>query len=304
MGSKKSKTIAVSYKYFGTYGTREITTMSTLKIWASTFKALLTNVRALLIFIALYALLLVSFYFFISTREATAWQVLVTYVLLLLVPIQFFVLQAAILNHTREQKFHWPQIGRDALKLIAVTIPIVLIGWGLWWLLNKWQFRYPAPLPPITFTSGPPKPQPMHWPTTLFATLRFLLFAVALPLATIHLWIEITARDVRSSFEGGAKGLFKRIGNSLARAFSSNSVFTYVLGLIFFVFLPYAIFFVPITIKGTKTDFAVFILRLVVAFALILIGWVVMLITLTRMNDASPPPRLEPASQLPVEAAA
>lgn len=275
--------------------------MNTVKLFWQSIRQALTNTRALLIFVALYALLLVSFYFFISTREATAWQVLVTYLLLLLVPLEFFVLQASILNHAREEKFSWSQIVRDALKLIAITIPIIIIGWGLWWLLNKWQGRYPAPLPPITFATGPPKPQPMHWPTTIFATLRFLLFAVALALATIHLWIEIT---VRGSSSAGAKGLLHRVARSLSRAFSADSVFTYILGLVFFVFLPYAIFFVPITIKGNKTDFAVFILRLVVAFALILVGWVVMLTTLTRINDASPPPRREPAKALPAEAAA
>jgi hypothetical protein len=264
---------------------------TTLRLWFQTFRALLTNLRALVIFIALYALLLVSFYFFISTREATAWQVLVTYVLLLLVPLEFFVLQAAVFYHAREHKFHWPQIVRDALKLIAITIPIMLIGWGLWWLLYKWQGRYPPPLPPITFAPGPPKPQPMHWPTTIFGTLRFLLFAVALPLATIHLWIGITARDVGSFFAGGVKGFLKRIGNSLARGFSSDSVFTYILGLIFFVFVPYAIFFVPVTIKGNKTDFAVFILRLVVAFAFMLIGWVVTIATLTRSASSAPEAR-------------
>lgn len=263
-------------------------TMITIKQFFATLRATFTNARALLILVALYALLLVSFYFFISTREATAWQVLVTYVLLLLLPVEFFVLQASILNHAREQKFRWSQIGRDALKLIAVTIPIIIIGWALWWLLNKWQGRYLAPLPPITFAPGPPKQQPMHWPTTIFATLRFLLFVAVLPLATIHLWIEVTARDVRSSFAGGVKGFFKRIGSSLARAFSSDSVFTYILGLIFFVFLPYAIFFVPFTIKGNKTDFAVFILRLVLAFAFMLIGWVVTIATLTRSASGAP----------------
>jgi hypothetical protein len=276
--------------------------MITIKQFFATLRATFTNVRALVIFIALYALLLVSFYFFISTREATAWQVLATYVLLLLVPIEFFVLQAAILDHARAHRFRWSQIGRDALKLIAITITIMLIGWGLWWLLNKWQGRYPAPLPPITFAPGPPKPQTMHWPSTIFATLRFLVFAVALPLATIHLWIEITARDVRSFFAGGVKGFLQRTGNSLARGFSSDSVFTYILGLIFFVFVPYAIFFVPVTIKGNKTDFGVFILRLVVAFALILIGWVVMLTTLTRIRDTSPTP--EPVSPPEISAEA
>ena len=58
--------------------------ITTLRLWFESLRRTLTNLRALGIFIALYALLLVSFYFFISTREATVWQVLVTYALLLL----------------------------------------------------------------------------------------------------------------------------------------------------------------------------------------------------------------------------
>ena len=204
----------------------------TLKTWTRETKSLLTNPRALAIMAALYAVLLASLYGFISIREATLLQVSLTMLLLVLMPLEFFVLQAAILQHARLGKFHWAQILRDAIKLAVVTIPIVLLGFGINYLLNKWQAHYLAPEPAFILPGAkPPAPQPLHWPTVLFATARLLLLGVVLPLATIHLWIETTARDVRSSFSGGAKTLLQRIGRALARAFEFDSVLTYALGL-------------------------------------------------------------------------
>jgi hypothetical protein len=260
---------------------------ATLKTWFETTKALLTNGRALSIFAALYALLLASLYGFIATREATVWQVTVTLFLLVLVPLEFFVLQSAILNHAREAKFRWAQIVRDAIKLAVVTIPILLLTWALWALLNKWQLRFPAPHPPITFPATAPKVQPIYWPSLIFATVRCLLFGVALPLAAIHLWIEVAGRKVRDAVGGGGQAILKRLGNALARAFASESVLTYALGLIFFVAVPYALLFIPFTVKGNKTDFAVFIARLVPAFLFMLIGWIVTLTTLARETTSS-----------------
>lgn len=250
-------------------------------------RAVLTNLRALAIFAALYALLLASLYGFIVTREATVWQVTVTLLLLVLVPAEFFVLQSAILNHAREPKLRWSQILRDAIKLAIVTVPILLLAWALWALLNKWQLRFPAPHPPITFPATAPRLQPMHWPSLVFATVRCLLFGVALPLAAIHLWIEVAGRNVRDVVGGGGQAVLKRIGNVFARAFASESVFTYALGLIFFVAVPYALLFIAFTVKGNKTDFAVFIARLVLGFLFTLIGWVVTLTALTRESTAS-----------------
>ena len=247
---------------------------TTLKTWVESTKATLTNLRALAIFAALYVLLLVSLYGFIATREATVWQVTVTLILLVLVPAEFFVLQSAILNHVREQKFRWAQILRDAIKLAVITVPILLLAWALWALLNKWQLRFPVPHPPITFPAAAPRVQPTHWPSLVFATMRGILFGVALPLAAIHLWIEVAGRSVRDTFSGGGQAVLKRIGNVFARAFASESVLTYALGLIFFVAIPYALLFIPFSVKGTKTDFAVFIMRLVLAFLFMLIGWV------------------------------
>lgn len=256
---------------------------TTLKIWFDSLRTTLTSARTLIL-VGLYALLLVSFYFFIATREATVWQVFVTYVLLLLVPAEFFVLQATILQFAREHRFALKQIGVIALKLAVVTIPIVIVGAFVWWLMNKLQARFPAPPAPIVFAPTPPKAQLIHWPTLIITTLKFVLFGIAFPLAAIHLWIEAAACDVRASFAGGAKTIFGTIGRALGRAFSSESAFVYGLGLILFVLGPYVILLPRLPFKGAKTAFAMFSVQVIVAFALILIGWIVTVTTLARAN--------------------
>src|SRR5258707_12372975 len=103
-------------------------TMTTIRQFLQTTRATVTNNRALGIFAALYALLLASLYGFIATREATVWQVTVTLFLLVLVPLEFFVLQSAILNNAREPKFRWAQILRDAMKLAGCTVTVILLA--------------------------------------------------------------------------------------------------------------------------------------------------------------------------------
>jgi len=279
--------------------------MTTIRTFIDSVRALVTNPRALVILAVLYALLLATLYGFISTREATLWQVTITFVFFVLIPLEFFVLQAAILQHARLQKLRWAQILRDAITLAVVTIPIILLGFAISYLLNKWQAHHLAPEPALTLPSAkaPPAPPPLHWPTVLFATARLLILGIMLPLAAIHLWIEVTVLDVRSSFAGGVKTVLQRIGNALARAFQFDSVLTYALGLIIFVLLPYAILFLRIPVKGTKTDFAVFILQLLLAFLFTLFGWVVTLATLAKF-EPSPAVPVSTIAEVPAEAPA
>lgn len=257
--------------------------MSTLKLFFESLKATLTNIGALVVFAILYALLLVTFFRFIWIREATVWQVFVTYTFMILIPVLFFIFQAAIIDRVLDQKFRWRVILIDALKFLAITIPVLLLGWLLYYLLNKIALRYPAPVVQVLpAPQGPPKPQSLHWPTLLFATLRFVLFGVALPLATIHLWIAVAGGELRSHLRGGAQPLLKRLGAACARAFGSESVLIYALGLIVFFVLPYAALWIPFTPKGNKTDFAVFIARLLLTYIFSLLGWVVTISALTR----------------------
>src|SRR2546423_6796385 len=261
---------------------------TTLKLWLNTIKTTLTNIGGLIVLAILYALLLVSAYFFIATREATVWQVVVTYVLLILLPAEFFIFQASIIGHALNGKFHWRTIVMNAFKCFVVTIPVVLLAWGIYLLLNKWQLRYPPPVLVLSAPAVPPKSQPMHWPTLIFGTLRFVIFGVALPLAAIHLWIEVTACNLRESLRSGGKAIVSRLGRRFSGAFASESVLIYVLGLLVLLTLPYVILVPTFAIKNNKTEFGVFILRLLVSFVLTLIGWVVTVSTLA--NNTSPAP--------------
>ncbi len=278
---------------------------TTLKLWFSTIKATLTNIGALLIFAIIYAILLATFFRFIWIREATVWQVLFTYVFMILIPAEFFIFQAAIIDHVRDQKFRWRAILIDALKFFIATIPMLLVAWLVYYLLNKIAVRFPPPvISALPISSGPPKSQPLHWPTLIFATLRFVLLGVALPLATIHLWIAIAGGEVRGVFEGGPKPFLKRIGSAIARAFASESVLIYALGLIVFFALPYAVLFVPFSPKGNKTDFVMFVLRLLLTFILSLIGWVVTISALTKNSTETAPAVSVAIAEAPAEAAA
>ena len=277
---------------------------TTLKIWFGTIANTLTNIGSLIVFAILYALLIVASYFFISTREATFGQVFVTYALMVLIPVIFFVYQSAIIDRVGAGKFRWRAIFIDALISLVATIPLLLIAWLLYYLLNKLALRYPAPaIPLLPPTQAPAKPATLHWPSLIFASLKFVLLGVALPLAAIHLWIEIASCNVRESLRAGAKPILTRLGRRFACAFGSESVLIYALGLVFFFVLPYAVLFLPFTPKGNKTDFAVFILRLLLTYLLSLIGWVVTVSALVKVNPEPAAVVAVPTTQ-PVEAVA
>ena len=279
--------------------------MTTLKLWLGTIATTFTNIGALIIFTIIYAALVASSYFFISTREATVGQVIVTYTLMIVIPALFFIFQASIIDRTREQRFHWGTIVVDAIKFFVATIPVLLLGWLIYYLLNKWQAHHLPPVlvaPPTALES---RAQPLHWPTLFFATLRFALLGLALPLAAIHLWIATAGSDLRKWIDQGAKPFLKRIGSALATAFGPESVLIYALGLIVFVVLPYTMLFVPFSPKGSKADFAAFILRLVLTYIFTLVGWVVTISALTKNSgDPSPAPSPDRSPAVALEAAA
>jgi hypothetical protein len=281
--------------------------MTTLKLWLSTIANTFTSIGALLVFAIIYAALVLSSWFFISTREATLRQVLVTYVLMFVIPALFFLFQASLINRAREQKFRWGTILIDAIKFFIVAIPILLIAWLVYYLLNKWQAHHLPPVIAVLPSAAETKSQPLHWPTLLFATLRFALLGVVLPLSAIHLWIAVAGSDLRTWIDQGGKPFLKKISYALATAFGPESVLIYALGMIVFVVLPYTILFVPLSPKGNKTDFAAFILRLLLTYLFTLIGWVVTISALTRnAGDSSPAPAPSPdrSPAVPLEAAA
>ena len=268
--------------------------MTTLKVWFNSIATMFANFGALLVFATMYALLLIASYIFIWIREATILQVFVTYALMILIPIVFFILQASIINRALDQKLRWGVILIDTLKFIVVFILVLLVAGLLYYLLNKLSARYPAPvveilpIPARGKPATPPATPPLHWPTLIFATLRFVLAGVAFPLVTIHFWIAVAGGGLRTLFSDGVKSFFKRFGSTLARAFSPDSVLIYGLGLIIFFVLPYVILSPVIRINSNKMEFVVFGLRLLLAFLFSLLGWVLTLTALARAVPSSP----------------
>jgi|GEM_PF-3140202 hypothetical protein len=256
---------------------------STIRRIFVTAASLLKQRRILGAFALLYALLLGAVYGLVFTPEATVGQVLVTLALILATPFLFFLLQAAILDNARHGKLDPRRVIRSGFKLFAVTLPVILVAAGAFLLLNQWQSHYPAPIPPPWLRAEGLAPEPLrqdiHWPTLMFSTLRWIVFGVLVPLFIIHLWIATTnprrETRVRKSFS-----FIKRIRQIFVRAFAPASVFTYTIGMLVVVVVPYALLFVHIPINGARTDFAVFIVRLIFVFMVTLFGW---LITITSL---------------------
>src|SRR5260370_6357645 len=107
-------------------------TMTTIRQFLQTTRATVTNNRALGSFAALYALLLASLYGFIATREANVRQVTVRLLLLVLVPLEFFLLQSAILYYARVPKIRRAQILPNASKRPSVNLAVCLLEWALY----------------------------------------------------------------------------------------------------------------------------------------------------------------------------
>src|SRR6476660_2896432 len=83
-------------------GLRRSTNMYSRAITAiiSAVRVLLSNRRSLLLMLAVYIGLLAAIYLFVSTREATVCQLLLTFITVIVAPALFFVLQAATVSYT------------------------------------------------------------------------------------------------------------------------------------------------------------------------------------------------------------
>jgi len=105
---------------------------------------------------------------------------------------------------------------------------------------------------------------------------------VVLPLFLIHLWIGISASDNRVRTGSKFAATLRMVRKTATRAFAPVSILTYTIGLLLFAMVPYAILFARIPINGARTDFAVFIARLLLLFAVTLFGWLLTVTTLAR----------------------
>jgi hypothetical protein len=285
----------------------------TKNVLASIFAAardLVRSPRALAVLVALYLALIAAVFFFITTREATLWQLFVTGATVLLAPLLFFVVLAAGASYAaghRGARGLLRHTARSFLKVFAVSIPFILLAVLSVYLLNKLEQRVqltPEERASVELSrSAPegegaadaaaeaarPKP-PVRWKYLLVSALRLLVLGLFLPLAAMHLWLA-AARD-------GLVPAFARFHRHVMRAFSARSVLTYGVGMIVFALIPYFLITKRTPLESNTFELAIFGARILLAFSLMLFGWV-MTMTALAHPDGHTTAAAEPALDEP-----
>lgn len=226
-----------------------------IKATVSAVRLLFKNRFTLLLLVLIYAGLLVSGYLFVSTREATIAQLVLTLALVVVAPMLFFALQAVSVNYVSGPTATGfvKKTAYDALKLVAVSVPLVVVTTLAFYGLGKFNSHL-----------------------TVITALRYLLVGVAAPLLAIQLWVAASRYGLRQ--------LLRRAPQTAARAFAPQSVFTYACGVLVFAIAPYLLIS-----HSTQTDHAwlelsLLTVRLVASALLILFGWVTTVGSLSLLN--------------------
>lgn len=288
----------------------------TKNVLASIFAAardLLRHPLAFALLVALYLALIAACYFFITTREATVWQLTLTLLSALGVPLFFFIVQAAGASYAvgeRSSAMLLKRTARSFLKVFAVSIPLILLAVLAVYLLDKLEQRALMPgesaglemmriAPPDVAESSSeesrPKP-PVRWKYLFVSALRLLVLGVFLPLAAMHLWLA-AVRD-------GFLAAFARSPSLIARAFSARSVLTYGIGMIVFALIPYFLITKRTPVSSNTFELLIFGARILIAFALMLFGWVMTMTALARADGQIAATDLAPDAARPHGASA
>lgn len=238
-------------------------------------RKLLRSWATIAILVILFDALIAALYFFVSSREATPLQLLLTIALAIISFALFFIIQAIDVGYvegalgdasSKPVPLLRRAVANSGVMLVA-TLPIILVAGLAAYLCWK-----------IDASIAPSEPANFPWKTFALTVCEYLIFAVALPLAAIHLWIAVMSE--------GLKGAFKRIGRVLAAAFSPQALVIYTLGAIAFGVVPYFLFFTRTPIKQPWVEIILLGIRMVLGFVFVLFGWTLTLGALSvRWNE-------------------
>lgn len=226
-----------------------------MKTAFTAFRSLFRSWATLLLVAVLYGGLLVSGYLFVSTREATISQLVITLGAIVIAPALFFALQAVSVNYASNPgaTVLIKKTARDSLRLIAVTLPVIMVTALAVYGLSK-------------INSQP----------TIVTAVRYLVIGVIAPLLAIQLWVAASGEGLRS--------LFRHAHRIAARAFAPQSVLVYACGLLCFAVAPYLLIFLHVEIDRSWLEVSLLVVRLAVGALLIVLGWVTTIGTLSLLN--------------------
>lgn len=216
-----------------------------IKTELTAIRLLFSSKLTLLWLVAMYGGLLGAGYLFVSTREATIAQLIVTFAVVAVAPVLFFALQAVSVNYASDQRATSliKKVAFDALRLVAVSVPVILVTTVAFYGLGK-----------------------INSHLTIATTLRYLIIGVIAPLLMIQLWVA-ASRD-------GLRQLLRRAPQKLARAFAPQSVFVYACGFLLFAVAPYLLVFHTTQTGRAWLEVSLLAVRLTASALLILFGWV------------------------------
>ncbi len=252
-----------------------------LTVIGITARRFLRDWRASVIFSVLYAMLLAALYLFVSTKEATTWQLTMTALYAVAAPILLVAILSASVNYTTPEVSAGALMRRtvrDFWKVLVIGLPLIVLAIGVTYTLHRLQVRYGLPadgsvqrVTEVVMRSvddtGVVSVRPLRWINVLFTSLRLLLLGIALPLVAIHLWIVA----VRDGFGKAIKNLFRVV----ASAFAPQSLMIYGIGLFVFALVPYFLIFTRTPVDSGWLEVVILGMRLALAFIFTLWGWVI-----------------------------
>ena len=107
-------------------------------------RGLLRDFGALLALAVLYAALVAAAVVFVTTREASAFQLALTALSAVAAPLLFFAVAAAVAAYAVGESRPGGVIRRalaNFLKVLAVSLPVVALAVGTVWAMNKLESR-------------------------------------------------------------------------------------------------------------------------------------------------------------------
>ena len=226
-----------------------------IKAALAALRLLLKNWSALVLIVLLSGGLLFAGYLFVTTREATVWQLVVTLSSIVIAPVLFFALQSVSINYADDQglKTRIKKIAGDSVRLIVVTVPLIVLTALAFYGLGK-----------------------INSYSTVVVALRYLLAGVIAPLLAIQLWLAVSREGFRS--------VLRSVHHVTARAFTPQTVLVYGCGVLFFAVAPYLLIFRNMPIERAWLEASVLVLRLAASALLILLGWVTTVGTLSILS--------------------
>lgn len=222
-----------------------------MKAEIAAVRLLFRNKLALLMLVLLYGGLFFAGYLFVSTREATVTQLLVTLLSVVAAPALFVTLVAVSVNYANGLQVR--KIFADCLRIVAVSVPLMVVTGVVVYGLGKFNSQL----------------------TTVAAT-RYLLAGVVVPLIAIQLWIAASRDGLRRMLSGWR--------DITMRALAPQSVFVYGCGLLFFAIAPYFLIVHTTQIERAWLEVSLLIARLALSALLILFGSVTTVGTLSLLS--------------------